>query len=142
MTPTGAETIRLDLPANVRHLHILSAVIAALFEPVDDLHERESTIYAVQLAAHEICANIVEHAYAGRNDGRIAVALALVERPRRMVVELYDNGRPFDPADAPEPDLSVPQTSGYGMFLVRNLVDEVDYIPERAGNRWKLVKYL
>lgn len=142
MTPIGAETIRLDLPANVRHLHMLSAVIATLLEPVDDLHERESTIYAVQLAAHEICANIVEHAYADRNDGRIAVALTLSERPRRIVIELYDNGRPFDPTSAPAPDLSVPQTSGYGLFLVRNLVDEVNYTPERAGNRWRLVKYL
>jgi len=142
MTGQQAEIIRLDLPASYKHLSVLSACIAEMLGHVERISNREMVLYGIQLAAHEICTNIVEHGYAGQPGGRIEITLELAGEPPRMIVAIEDAGRSFDLDSLPDPDLSQPQVSGYGLFLARNLVDELTYAPARGRNRWRLVKYL
>ncbi|MCP4424516.1 MAG: ATP-binding protein [Chloroflexi bacterium] len=132
---------RLDIPATFKYLNVVSGSLTAVLEQIDDLPERESLTYNVTLAVHEICANIVEHAYAGEG-GRIKMDIHLNERLDRLVVELYDAGEKFDLAAAPEPDLDIAPIRGYGLFLVRQLMDEVSYQPGTGQNHWRLMKRL
>lgn len=134
--------IRLTLPANSRYLNVVESCLAGVLEHAGSLPEPETTIYNVQLAVHEICVNIVKHAYGDRSDGRIWVRICLASDPRRIVIDLRDTGRTFKPADVPGPDLSLPRVHGYGLFLARELLDEVNYRPGSRGNRWRLVKVL
>jgi serine/threonine-protein kinase RsbW len=137
-----AEVIRLDIPATHKHLTILGACISQLLAHVDSIDDRELLIYTVQLAAHEACANIIDHAYAGEPGHRIMIDLTLNERPRGLTIELHDTGRSFDIGSIPEPKLAEAHDHGYGLFLMRNLMDEVTYASGPAGNYWSLVKYL
>ncbi|MBK6325819.1 MAG: ATP-binding protein [Chloroflexi bacterium] len=100
---------------------------------------QESLFYNIELAVHEACTNIVEHAYAGIS-GRIDIAFTLDESLRQFIIELNDRGQSFSLSDVVAPDLSQPQTSGYGLFLVNQLMDEVTYFPQQGNNRWRLVK--
>ncbi|HEX5688767.1 MAG TPA: ATP-binding protein [Roseiflexaceae bacterium] len=136
---TDNDTIRLDLPASFKHLNMLGPCIQALLEHVEGLAEPEISAYNIQLAVHEVCTNIVEHAYAGRENGRIAIAFTLAE-PRKLLVELRDTGHIFDPADAPDPDLDNAHVRGYGLFLVHSLMDDVSYQALPTGNCWRLTK--
>lgn len=140
MNIQSAEVVRVDIPATYKHLSIVSACIAEIIERAEDVDERKELIYTLQLAVHEACANIVEHAYASQPEGRIAVTLTLCARPRQLCVDLQDTGRPFDLFAVPDPDLSQPQVSGYGLFLIHNLVDEVTYTPGSTYNCWRLIK--
>jgi serine/threonine-protein kinase RsbW len=137
-----SEVIRLDLPANHKHLNILGACIAELLVRVEHVDEREAITYNLQLAAHEACANIIDHAYAGDLERRILVTLTLGGRPRRLIIELHDNGYSFDLAAVPEPNLDEAHDHGYGLFLIRSLMDEVTYTSRPEGNHWALVKHL
>jgi serine/threonine-protein kinase RsbW len=141
MSGDPPELVRLDIPANYRHLGVVSEAIADLLGALP-ITERSTVIYAVQLAAHEACSNIVEHAYAGRNDGRITLTLQLYQRPPSIVIEIDDDGTLFDLGAVPNPDLDHAHVRGYGVFLIRNLMDEMTYTPQRGGNHWRLVKYL
>ena len=53
-------------------------------------------------------------------------------RPETIVVQVTDEGEGFDPASVPDPtapeDLEEP--CGRGLFLIRNLVDEVRFNPK------------
>ena len=40
------------------------------------------------------------------------------------------------------PDLDTGQVHGYGLFLVRSLIDDVTYAHSGGENRWELVKRL
>lgn len=140
MNTQSAEVVRIDIPATYKHLSMVSACIAEIIERAGDVDERKELTYNLQLAVHEVCANIVEHAYANLSDGRIAVTLTLFSHPRQLCVDLQDTGRPFDLFAIPDPDLSQPQISGYGLFLIRNLVDEVAYTSGSASNCWRLTK--
>jgi serine/threonine-protein kinase RsbW len=133
--------VQLALPATHRYLNIVGAVVAELLAREDGLAEPQVVSYNVQLALQEICANIVDHAYDGEG-GRLEVAMSVVATPWRLVVELSDTGRSFDPSDAPEPDLEAPQEGGYGLFLARALMDEVSYAASAERNCWRLVKQL
>lgn len=134
-----ADVVRLTVPAQHKFLNVVGKCIRALITNESDVPEKDALIYNIELAVHEACANIVEHAYAGLS-GRIEVVFTLVEEPRQLIVELGDNGRSFDLSTVTSPDLDQPHTSGYGLFLVHQLMDEVDYYPEPGNNRWRLVK--
>jgi serine/threonine-protein kinase RsbW len=134
------DTIRLDLPATHKYLNVLSACLAEMLTRVEDTSDLETIVYNVQLAVHEGCTNIVDHAYEEAENGRINVTLTLENH--RLVVELQDAGRAFNPDAVPEPRLDEPQVHGYGLFLMRSLMDEVTYSPQPGNNRWRLIKNL
>ena len=136
------EVVRLDLPAGHKHLNILGACISELLVRVEHVDDREAIMYNMQLAAHEACANIIDHAYAGDSERRVLITLTLAGCPRRLIIELHDTGFSFDLAAVPEPNLDEAHDHGYGLFLMRSLMDEMTYTSRPEGNHWALVKHL
>ena len=137
-----ADSVRLNLPASHKYLHLLGSCIRGILERVECLEDAEGVAYNIALAAHEIGANIVDHAYGGTADGRIDVTLTLGEAGSSLIVDLRDTGRAFDPGTVPQPALGEPQIHGYGLFLARELMDTVEYTPAPGGNHWRLTKNL
>lgn len=142
MSEREPEVVRLDIPSNAKYLTLLSACIAEMLARADNLVQRETVTYNIQLAAHETCTNIIDHAYAGNKHSRIIIHLALLEQPYRLVIDLFDTGRSFDLDLTPAPNLDQPQVHGYGLFIVRSLMDEVVYQPQMGNNHWCLIKHL
>lgn len=142
MSVQQSETIKLDLPASHKHLKILSACIEALMIDVEGIADRELVIYNAQLAAHEACTNIVDHAYPDQPEGRIAITLTLDHHQRQLIVDLRDTGEGFDPSSTTMPDLDQAHEHGYGLFLIHSLMDEVTYTTAPGENHWRLVKEL
>ena len=142
MSIQPTEVVRLDLPAGHKHLNILGACISELLVRVEHVDDREAIIYNMQLAAHEACAKIIDHAYAGDSGRRVLITLTLAGCPRRLIIELHDTGFSFDLAAVPEPNLDEAHDHGYGLFLMRSLMDEVTYTSRPEGNHWALVKHL
>ena len=134
-----SEYIRFDLPASYRFLSVIGASLQAILERVNGIEDREKFAYEIELGVHETCSNIVEHAYKNK-PGRINVEVKLNEEKRQIDVILQDKGRSFDLEAVIPPDLNTAQTNGYGLFLVRELIDEVSYFPIEGDNRWHLVK--
>jgi len=101
--------------------------------------------FALRLAAEEVCANVIEHGYAGREPGPLR--LRFRREPGAVVLVVEDRAREFDPATAPAPDLESGleerQMGGLGWHLVRRTMDEVRHEPlPGGGNRVTLVKRL
>jgi serine/threonine-protein kinase RsbW len=143
VTPRHTERVRLELPARHMYLHLLSDCIAAVLHRVEGLCDAEAIRYNVQLATHEACTNIIRHAYDGTADGRIEIVLTLqFAQPPCLAVDLYDTGRPFDKDAYKPPNLAKVQEYGYGLFLIRNLMDSVTYTPTPGRNHWRLIKKL
>jgi anti-sigma regulatory factor (Ser/Thr protein kinase) len=94
---------------------------------------------ALVLAVGEICNNVIKHAYAGAPGQPIAIALTVL--PDRLVVDVEDEGAPYDPRAYAPPDLDAVPERGMGLFLVRQSVDEVSFdVARPRGTRWTLVK--
>ncbi|MFZ4826812.1 MAG: ATP-binding protein [Phototrophicaceae bacterium] len=134
-----SDVIYLRLPASHRFLNVVGATIRAVLTRVEMPHA-ETFSYNVELAVHEICANIVDHAYENVFDASFDAQFILDEE--RLSIILIDQGRSFDPNKIPPPDLNDVHTGGYGLFLAKELLDEVTYQATQEGNRWILVKRL
>ncbi len=103
----------------------------------------EETIRAMELAVDEACTNIVEYAYRDRQDGTIECTCT--DRDNSLVISLRDQGRPFDPMSVPEPNLSANlaerRGGGLGIYLMRRLMDEIDFDFSESGNVLTMVKH-
>lgn len=131
--------IELDLPGEYRYLSLVGTCICELLQAGTDTPVPEDAVYGIQLAVHEICNNIIEHAY-GNETGRIALVLRLHAARRAFVADLFDSGKPYHAKaiEAPNPD--EPREEGYGLFLVHQLMDEVHYDSDAGKNHWQVRK--
>ena len=98
-------------------------------------------VFAIELAVGEALANVIEHAYEGRPGQEIRLALTV--DASKLSLSIRDFGRKFDRTDYHPPNFNVPQEGGYGVYLIKQMMDEVSYeSPEGVGTELTLVKYL
>jgi serine/threonine-protein kinase RsbW len=92
------------------------------------------------LAFEEVFVNICNYAYP---QGPGEVTLACRIESGAFVAEIMDQGQPFDPASAPEPDLEADldarSIGGLGWFLVPRLVDDFQYRRAEGRNIVRLI---
>lgn len=100
--------------------------------------------YELCLAVDEIATNIVLHGYEEVNLKGDIVVEALQERGQ-LIIRLLDHGRTYDPDQVTEPDVKNPlnqRTGGWGLFLSKTGVDQLDYTSSDFGNEHRFVVYL
>ncbi len=97
---------------------------------------RESTLADIESAVGEALANAAEHGH--REGGEIAVEVQVTERA--LVIEIEDRGSGFARWNASDYLRPVATAArGFGIFLMRELMDTVQY--SAHGARIRLVKY-
>ena len=103
-----------------------------------------SVVNALNVVLDEAVSNAINHGYDAGVRGEIAVRLR--RTGDRVVAEVEDDGRPFDPLQAPPPDLTLPlerrPVGGLGIHLIRKLMDEVSYARRDGRNVLKMAKQL
>ncbi len=86
-------------------------------------------LHDVDLAVEEIIVNIISYAYDDKNEHEIIFRIGL--RDRRLLLEIEDTGKPFNPLAEPAPEVNVAvekrRPGGLGIHLVRSLMDKVRY---------------
>jgi len=107
-----------------------------------DLEVDDRIIPDLELVADELCSNVINHGYNGQG-GWIEVTVLPVEQGLQLTIR--DWGQGFDPAAVPVPDLEAPleqrALGGLGLFLVRQLMDEVQFETcDGNGNSVTVVK--
>lgn len=146
--------IRLTVPGTLRYRAIAVRAVAeaarlvsasARADPKDPLATdvRHPFDTAVVSAFMEIFNNVAIHAYQRREGGTIE--LSITPTDAELVIELSDNGRPFDlegvdPLSAVLDDESLPE-GGMGIHIAKTMLDEMTYQPG-PPNLWRLCKRL
>ena len=107
---------RLDQIARARSW-IAEKAQAAGFSPDE--------IFALKLVVSEACTNIIRHAYEGAEDKDIILSASI--EGDKLLLTIRDFGKKFDLSRYNPPDLERPSESGYGVYLIMELMDEVEY---------------
>jgi len=104
----------------------------------------EPDIHAFSLSLDELVTNTIAYGYDDQGPHEIRVRLTLANG--RLSAEVEDDGRPFNPLTAPQPDLTSAvedrPVGGLGIHLVRSLMDHVDYRRESGKNHLMMRKQL
>ena len=94
------------------------------------------------LAIDELVTNCIKYGYADAGEHVIDVDMRVADG--RLVVQVTDTGRAFNPMEAPAPDLSLPiderPLGGLGLHLLRTLSDVMTYERRDQLNCVTLVK--
>lgn len=104
---------------------------------------------SIELCLVEVANNVVEHSYHGQNDHSITFEITLSNKQVTLLV--IDNGesmtlgkmnKVIDWDDLDKDDINSWETSGRGLQIVRELMDEVSYRTESGVNYFKMVKQI
>ena len=90
-------------------------------------------VFGVRLALEEAMVNAVKHG--NRHDPTKRVRASWHVGPKRVMIEIEDEGDGFDPRAVPDPCASenLQRSCGRGVFLMRHYMSSVRY--NRRGNR-------
>lgn len=102
----------------------------------------QKDVYDILIAVDEILSNIVFYAYGEGKSGKIDVTMDI--GIDIVQLEFCDEGVEFDPLKKKDPDTSVPvdkrEIGGLGIFLVKKLMNSVEYNRVGQQNKLKITK--
>jgi len=106
---------------------------------------KHDDVFAFKLAVDEICTNIIQYGYEGREAGSISLFFDVEKDQARLIIQ--DDGIFFSPEQAQDPDIEADwnerQVGGLGIFFVQELMDNVIYNQVNGNiNRFVLEKKL
>ena len=119
------------------------AEIPRLAQVVSEFCERNGLSSSVELdlnlVLEEVVINVMAHGFEDQEPHEIGVSLSL--EGGELTVTVEDDGIAFNPLEAPEAAIDQPieerRPGGLGIFLVKSLMDELEY--RRVGNKNMLV---
>ncbi len=95
--------------------------------------------HQIDIALEELLVNICRYAYAGQDkSGEMRVSYVYMGNPSSIIVELADQGVPFDPLKREDPvkPTSIGETGigGLGIFMVKKSMDDITYAYHEGSN--------
>lgn len=104
------------------------------------------TMFGLALSMDEALSNIALYAFPARLYSHAEIQLTLQQDQDRLILEITDNGKPFDPIQHDSPDLAPSLDDalpgGHGLRLMRNYLDGLDYAYVDGRNQLRLTARL
>lgn len=121
-----SEAITVELKNSLSEIERLAQIV----DEFGARHQIEAQIvFNMNLALEEILTNVISYGYDDAGEHRIITRLSL-ERGE-WTAEVEDDGKPFNPLEAPEPDtkrsLEERAIGGLGIYLAKKIMDELEY---------------
>lgn len=138
---TATQTIQLHLPSILGFEKVAMESAAAVATIMGFAQDRVDDL---RTAISEACVNAIEHGNKQVETERVIVTLTIEES--KLKVDVQDKGKQFQP-EVGKPDMakkikgSLPPR-GWGMFLIKSLMDEVAFSSQDGGNTTTMIIYL
>jgi anti-sigma regulatory factor (Ser/Thr protein kinase) len=100
-------------------------------------------IMKIEIAIDELFGNIANYAYKD-GTGKATVSVDVLQNPSTAVVTFIDQGIPYNPLTAKEPDITLSALErpigGLGIYMVKKSMDEVNYEYKDGNNVLQIKK--
>jgi anti-sigma regulatory factor (Ser/Thr protein kinase) len=111
--------------------------LGQVMEEFAELHHLPpNLVFEINLALEEILTNVISYGY--EDSGEHEIILRLLLKEGEVIAKVEDDGQPFNPLEAAEPDTSKPleerPVGGLGIHLVRKFMDAVEYKRRQGKN--------
>jgi serine/threonine-protein kinase RsbW len=133
--PAGSMDLYLrSCPEFLARLRSVMSVVAK------EAHLDARTEFAINSAVTEAASNAIRHGSPEGARNHIRVSFHLDENA--LVVDIADQGRGFDPDQVPVPDPAELREGGYGLHMMRKMMDRVEFFQDERGMLVRMTKYL
>jgi len=133
------EKQQLKVPAHIDYLGDLRDFVTQIGRKHNF---SDKVINAFKLSVDEAATNIIRHAY---RETEGVITIRAIVRKNSLTISLIDQGKFFDPKRVKDPDLNryvdIGKKGGLGIFIMRKLMDEIDYRKTEEGNELRITKY-
>jgi anti-sigma regulatory factor (Ser/Thr protein kinase) len=133
---SSAESSRLVLHSDLAELKRLAAWIEGWARQ----GVSSDVSFAVQLCLEEAVANVIM--YGGVSDARLKIVIEIERNDTTLVARVVDNGRQFDPTQAPPPSMPTSlveaKIGDLGIHLMRSFASGMHYERRDGCNRLTL----
>lgn len=124
----------IKLDSNLDHVALAADFVAEIARQVP---MNTQQIHDLELVITEALTNVVEHAYEGREDCQMEVSVT--HQDDQFTIVISHDGADFNPdahADPVMKDyLAQRRVGGLGLFLMKKLMDQVEYSTDDTGKR-------
>jgi len=119
------ETIKIQIPAITDNIRMIESFID---NSKERFHLDEDLYGNIMIAVTEAVNNAIKHGSKGNSDKSVSLALSLTDNAIKFKIE--DEGIGFDYNNLPDPTApeNIEKPSGRGIFLMKHLADEVDFL--------------
>lgn len=134
-----ATELSIRLPADLGWLHLAARLSRLMCDAIHDPELQEGFADSVELAVSEACTNAIRHSRDVPVGGTVGVVFCI--ESDRLMVQVKDCGSGFEMDEVPEPDFQSHPESGYGLYIIRSVMDGVSYRKGVPYNTLTMVKY-
>ncbi len=131
--------VALQFVQRLDYLRLAAGISRLICTTLPEVEMAEEFVDKIELAVSEACTNAIRHTQDPAAEARVAIRFE-VHRDR-LVVEVSDQGSGFELDKVPMPDFDRHPESGYGVFLIRTVMDEVFYTRGGEYNTLTMTKY-
>ena len=108
----------------------LDRVVEFINEELESHSCPVKTMMQLDIAVEEIYVNIARYAY-NPDIGKATISCKVEGEPLKVIIQFLDNGRPYNPLNKEDPDITLPaeerQAGGLGIYMVKKSMDHIDY---------------
>jgi len=129
----------ISVPASTAYISAVRDFVG-LYANQFGFNDRE--VDEIRLAVDEAYTNVIKHAYQFDENERVLIALG--SQSDEFWISITDQGRAFDPSKYAEPDIKerirLKKRGGVGVYLIRKLMDAVEYHNTDGMNEIRMTK--
>lgn len=133
--------IQFKLTNRLEDLDVLCEHLASFCEECG-IAKRQK--FEINLAMDELFTNIINHGFDDEIEHQIHVTCR--KKGKTVIITIMDDGVPFNPVEAPQPDLNCTfsdrEIGGLGIHLIKAYIDQIDYRRDADANVLTLTKIL
>ena len=129
--------IHTKIPTKLEYMPVLISQI------IDKLTEQgvvSEKLFDIRLSLEEVIINAMK--YGNKMDPQLQVEVKVTTEEDKLIMEIKDQGPGFNYDDLPDPtdEANLEKASGRGVFLIKNLMDEVEFFDN--GSTIRMTKVL
>jgi serine/threonine-protein kinase RsbW len=104
---------------------------------------RRDKIENLKIAVAEACLNAIEHGNSLNRNMKVVIDFTISSS--QLEIHVKDRGNGFVPREIEKPNIrekvegTDPESRGWGMFLIKNMVDEIEYRDAGLGTHLRMV---
>ncbi len=133
--------VDIKVPNQTRYLSLIGRIGEDIAKELDRFDgDRETLAYHINLVLTEAMANAIKYANSQDPDRLVHILINISED--ELIIKVFDKGQGFDINSIPAPNFEQLEDRGRGIFLIRSLMDSVNYKKVRNGNVLEMWKKL
>ena len=133
--------IDIRVPNQTRYLGLIGKIGEELAKGLNEYAGNRNTLaYYINLVLTESVINTIAHANARDPDKMVHLSISIEHD--ELVIRVFDEGEGFDLDEVPLPDFEGLSEKGRGVFLIRSIMDSVNYRRVDSGNVLEMRKSL